>query len=175
MADELILDDLEDRQIGHLEKLETHRQGRLHRAFSLFVVANGEMLIHRRAYGKYHSGGLWTNACCSHPRLGEELGDAVVRRAAQELGLAVGPSPRELFSFVYRADFGDLSEYEYDHVFLVELDERPRLEPDPEEIAEVSWVPLAELRARLLEDPASFTAWFITAAPRVMRVIGDKP
>lgn len=169
--EELILVDLNDNQIGTAEKLDAHVRGALHRAFSLFVVSGDDMLIHRRAAGKYHSAGLWTNACCSHPRNDEELERAVVRRTAHELGLALEACPPEEFSFIYRADFGALSEYEYDHVFLLETDERPALDPNPEEMSEVAWVSFENLSARLLANPGEFTAWFITAAPAVMDLV----
>ena len=168
MEDQLILVDMNDNAIGSAGKLETHVQGRLHRAFSLFVISDGRMLIHRRADGKYHSGGLWTNAVCSHPRAGEELEDAVVRRSKQELGLMLDTCPPEVFDFIYRTDFGELSEYEYDHVFLLQTKEPPVLEPNPEEIGAVEWVALDELSQRLLTHPETFTTWFITAAPKVI-------
>lgn len=169
--EELILVDLHDNQIGTAEKLAAHVRGRLHRAFSLFVVSGDHMLIHKRAAGKYHSGGLWTNACCSHPRNGETLEEAVVRRTMQELGLKLDACPPEVFNFIYRADFGHLSEYEYDHVFLLKVDEQPALDPNPEEMSATAWVSFDELSARLLENPAEFTAWFITAAPKVMDLV----
>ena len=131
MQDELILVDLFDRAIGHGEKLDVHRRRLLHRAFSVFLVdENGRWLLQKRADGKYHSGGLWANACCSHPRWGETLPQAVSRRLQEELGIT--GEARELFSFIYYTPFPSLSEYEYDHVFLL-LHSGP-VTPNPEEI-----------------------------------------
>jgi isopentenyl-diphosphate delta-isomerase len=155
MDDKLILVDLADRETGSMEKMQTHREKRLHRAFSLFVTdGRGHMLIQRRNPGKYHSGNLWCNACCSHPRKGENLPDAVRRRAGEELGLALPAevSVRELFSFVYYADFGELAEYEYDHVFLAVVPLDAELHPDSSEIGELRWISLGELERELLEN-----------------------
>ena len=117
MEDRVILVDIFDNQIGSGEKMRVHREGRLHRAFSVFLYDGRKMLIQQRNPEKYHSGGLWANACCSHPRDRETLEEAVDRRMSEELGIQ--PEVREIDSFVYRAVYGDgLSEYEYDHVFL---------------------------------------------------------
>ena len=97
--DELILVDLSDHEIGTMDKAEAHRIGRLHRAFSVFIVHGGKMLLQRRNSKKYHSGGLWANACCSHPRKGESLEAAAARRLSEELGISCAVT--ELFSFVY--------------------------------------------------------------------------
>ena len=117
--EELILVDLDDREIGTMDKAEAHRLGRLHRAFSVFIVDCDRMLIQQRNRGKYHSGGLWANACCSHPRHGETLPEATERRLREELGISC--ELRELFDFVYFSRYvDDLFEYEYDHVFVGE-------------------------------------------------------
>lgn len=169
--DELILVDTRDQVVGHGEKLQVHREGLLHRAFSVFLVHDGKMLLHRRAEGKYHSGGLWTNACCSHPRRGEELSEAVERRLKEELGVSCPCEER--FHFVYRAPFpGGITEYEYDHVFLG--DYWGELRPDPEEIAACRWVEFSVLRDQLLRTPEVFTPWFLIAAPGVLEIVdGD--
>lgn len=165
-GDELVLVDLLDRQIGVASKLRCHEEGLLHRAFSVFLVDGSRMLLQRRALGKYHSGGLWTNACCSHPRSGEELARAVGRRLSEELGVEGCPC-RELGSFVYRARFeGGLCEYECDHVFVGEF--RGIAHPDPAEVAELRWVEASEVERWLRREPDSFTAWFVTAAPMVL-------
>ena len=111
--DKLIWVDIFDNEIGSGDKLETHVKNQLHRAFSVFIVHDGKMLIQRRALGKYHSAGLWANACCSHPRWGESLADAVQKRMEEELGIAQGSIyPEELFSFNYFTQYDGLSEYE---------------------------------------------------------------
>ena len=138
--DHLICVDIFDRPVGVATKEEAHRKGMLHRAFSVFIVDSreGRMLLQKRALGKYHSGGLWANACCSHPRQGEETTAAAHRRLVEEVGIDCTLTP--LYSFVYREVFPDgLVEYEYDHVFLGwgsihEL----ILDPDPEEIEQMS-------------------------------------
>jgi len=165
MNDEIILVDLLDRQIGSGEKMKVHEEKKLHRAFSLFIADNrGNILLQKRAEGKYHSGGLWTNACCSHPRVGERTKDAVIRRCREELGIEV--NPYELFHFVYYHDFGDLAEYELDHVFLAQYEGDVRL--DPEEASESKWIPVTELKEDLEKHPDSYTVWFQIAAPRVL-------
>ena len=171
MEDKLILVDTRDREIGSCGKAEAHAAPRLHRAFSVFLYRNGEMLLQRRARGKYHSGGLWTNACCSHPRVGETLTEAVPRRMMEELGIA--PEVEEAFSFVYCAKFrDDLWEYEYDHVFVGACGEELAL--NREEAEESCWMPFGALRRALLERPEAFTAWFLIAAPRVLDLLEEK-
>lgn len=168
---EVILVDLEDHPIGKCGKLEAHLTPRLHRAFSAFLVCGDEVLLQKRASGKYHSGGLWANSCCSHPRPGEETAEAAERRIREELG--IGCRVAERFSFVYCAGFENgIWEYEYDHVLLGRLAEKPVLHPDPEEIESVRWVPAARLAEELLDDPARFAVWFRTAAPAVLRILG---
>jgi len=163
--DELILVDLDDRPVGYMNKEETHRRGRLHRAFSVFIISGGRMLLQKRSRAKYHSGGLWANACCSHPRKGEELAEAVHRRLREELGMDTGLT--ELFQFVYRTKFReDLYEYELDHVFLGSYEGEPVC--NPEEIEELRWVSLPALKEELVQHPGHFSSWFIIAAPRVM-------
>ena len=158
---DLILVDLDDRETGRGEKLDVHRRGLLHRAFSLFLFDGDRLLVQRRAAGKYHSGGLWANTCCSHPRAGQPLAEAVTLRLLQECGVS-GVRVREAGSFVYRAVFPNgLTEYEYDHVFVGEYSGPVR--PDPEEIAELRDVPLPELKRDMLARPERYAAWFFTA------------
>ena len=154
----VVLVDAHDREIGVRRKLEAHRSGELHRALSVVLVNGaGEWLLHRRAAGKYHSPGLWTNACCSHPRPGERVEDAAHRRLREEMGMACALEPA--FGFVYRAEFaGGLVEHEYDHVFVGRTDAPPS--PDPDEVDAVRYVPEGELRAELAASPERFTAWF---------------
>ncbi len=165
MNDDIILVDIFDKETGSAEKMEAHRQKKLHRAFSLFVAdKHGNMLLQKRAEGKYHSAGLWCNACCSHPRIGERTRDAVIRRAREELGIEV--DPYELFHFTYYEDFGNLAEYELDHVFLAQYE--GELHPDPEEVGDLRWISIFELKKELEEHPERFAAWFQIAAPRVL-------
>lgn len=168
--DELILVDGLDRQIGTASKAKAHMEGLLHRAFSAVMVREGkdgpELLLAQRAQGKYHSAGLWANSCCSHPRAGEELADAVPRRILEELG-AGALDLREIGSFIYRAEFADgLAEFEYDHVFLGTLEGEPS--PDPSEVSDLRWVGADALAAELAEHPDRFAAWAITVLPMAL-------
>lgn len=163
--EKLILVDADGKAIGEMEKMEVHRKGLLHRAFSVFLFnRRGEMLLQQRAAGKYHSGGLWSNACCSHPAPGEATAAAARRRLREELG--VETPLRELFHFTYRADFDSgLVEHEFDHVFVGEYE--GKISPNPEEVAQVAWKSIEEIRRLLAENPQHFTAWFVLAFPRI--------
>ena len=158
MTNDIILVDELDREIGTAEKMAVHRTGRLHRAFSILIVdSRGEMLLQKRARGKYHSGGLWTNACCSHPRSGKSLRGEANRRLFEEMGLRC--ELEEIFSFRYRAELPNgLVENEYDHVFLGKSDAEPR--PDPAEAEAWRRVDLQELQAEMAREPGRFTPWF---------------
>lgn len=166
--EEIILVDERDNPIGFETKLRAHEDGgRLHRAFSVFIFdPAGRMLLQRRAAGKYHFGGLWTNACCSHPRRGEPLRGAARARLRQEFGFDA--ELRELFSFVYRAPDPEsgLTEHEFDHVFYGEFDGEPR--PDPREIDDWKWAGPEELLEDLERNPESYTPWFRIVARRVI-------
>lgn len=169
-GDRLIWVDLFDNEIGSGDKLETHVKNQLHRAFSVFIVYEEKMLIQKRALGKYHSGGLWANACCSHPRFEENLEDAVQKRMDEELGIAKGScQPKELFSFNYFSQYDGLSEYEIDHVFLT--DYHGEINADPDEIMELRWVDLESLQKEMETNPQMFSTWFLIAAPRVIEYV----
>lgn len=169
-SDRLIWVDLFDHEIGSGDKLETHVNNQLHRAFSVFIVYEGKMLIQKRALEKYHSGGLWANACCSHPRLGEGLEDAVQKRMEEELGIRQGSCrPKELFSFNYFSQYDGLSEYEIDHVFLT--DYHGEVNPDPDEVMELRWINLEDLQKEMEAEPQRFSTWFLIAAPRVIEYV----
>ena len=169
----MILVDIFDRETGTATKEEAHRRALLHRAFSVFLysVRNGKpsMLIHRRAFGKYHSGGLWTNACCSHPRQGEDLAASAGRRLGEELGITA--DLQELFVFPYFHRFDEAcAEFEIDHVFLGRFD-GSEIPFDPQEVAELRWVSLEELTDSILNEPDRYTPWFMIAAPAVIRAV----
>ena len=158
-----------DAPLGTCSKQQAHVEGKLHRAFSVFLTdENGDLLLQRRALTKYHSGGLWTNACCSHP-VGEVLADAGVR-LKEELG--VEAQLREVGHFVYRHVFENgMTEYEFDHVLLGQIPHSTPLSPAPEEADAVEWMSAEELRRQLTETPEKFTPWFITAAPIVLEYL----
>ncbi len=166
--EQLILVDGYDTPIGFETKLRAHENGgKLHRAFSIFVFdGSGKMLLQRRAKKKYHFGGLWTNACCGHPKRGEELRDAAHARLREEFGFHTEAS--EVFSFVYRAQDAKsgLTEYEFDHVFCGEFNGEPR--PNPDEIDDWKWVDLAELLADLESNAHAYTPWFKIATHRLI-------
>lgn len=159
--DRVILVDATDTVIGTADKLEAHRAGRLHRAFSVFVFNHrGELLLQRRATGKYHSGGLWSNSCCSHPRPGEAMEEAARRRLVEEMGFSC---PVETVSaMVYRAEVGGgLIEHEYDHLLVGHWSGRPS--PDPTEVEDWRWAAMDALRNEVARHPRRFTYWFRVA------------
>ncbi|MDE3214217.1 MAG: isopentenyl-diphosphate Delta-isomerase [Bacteroidota bacterium] len=165
---EVILVDENDVQTGTIEKMEAHRQGLLHRAFSIFIFnSRGDFLLQQRAPGKYHNGGLWTNTCCSHPGPGETVMEAASRRLVEEMGFTTRLSP--VFSFVYKTTFDNgLSEHEYDHVFTGIYD--GPLNPDPLEASDFRYVDLPTLEGWMKTSPAQFTHWFKIAFPQVCRI-----
>lgn len=162
-AERVILVDRTDSPIGTEDKLRAHRLGRLHRAFSIFVFhPAGPVLLQRRAAAKYHSGGLWCNTCCSHPRPGESVGAAARRRLREEMGITCGLRPA--FAFIYRAQVdGGLIEHEYDHVLIGQTTARPRT--DPREVADWRWVDRAVLDRDVRARPSGYAAWFRIAWP----------
>jgi len=164
--EQVILVDETDSETGVMEKMEAHEKAVLHRAFSVFIFnKNGEMLMQRRALTKYHSGGLWTNTCCSHPRPGEETITAASRRLQEELGFST--LIQKQFSFIYQADFENgLTEYEFDHVFTGYYD-GPIL-ANLEEVAEFAYWPMHKVKSLVQTQPELFTAWFHIAFPKIM-------
>jgi isopentenyl-diphosphate Delta-isomerase len=155
--EKVILVDERDRELGSSGKLRAHLTGALHRAFSVFVFdAAGRLLLQKRAGGKYHSGGLWSNTACGHPRPGEETADAARRRLREEMNFDC--ELREEFSFLYRAELGGgLVEHEYDHVFAGTFSGRPA--PDPAEVEDWEWVSVEELRRAVVADPSRYSRW----------------
>ena len=156
-VEQLILVDAHDRELGVGEKLQTHREGVLHRAFSVFVFdRRGRLLMQKRAAAKYHSAGLWSNTACGHPRPGEATAEAARRRLREEMGFDC--ELREAFTFVYRAEVGgQLVEHEYDHVFVGTYDEDPA--PDPAEVEDWRWMSADELRQSLRDEPHRYSRW----------------
>jgi isopentenyl-diphosphate delta-isomerase len=166
---EVILVDEMDRETGTAGKMDVHVSGRLHRAFSVFLFDDrGRQLLQKRAPRKYHSGGLWSNACCSHPMPGESTEEAAHRRLSEELGVTAEIRP--LVSMRYRAELGNgLVEHEFDHIFVgrIDGDQARSPNPDPAEIEDLRWMDTTELDAWLQESPAEFTPWFRLAWPEV--------
>ncbi len=164
----VILVDAEDNAIGSGEKIATHKEGKLHRAFSIFLFNDaGEILMQRRAMKKYHSGGLWTNTCCGHPRPGENTEDAAQRRLEEEMGMKV--PLREIDTFTYHVDFGTgLFEHEYDHVFIGQFNGPPT--PNPDEVMDWKWMSVPDLRKALQDDRDQYTYWIKEALDLVCPV-----
>ena len=168
---EVILVDFEDREIGRMEKEKAHREAKLHRAFSAFLYKGQEILIQKRALGKYHSGGLWTNTCCSHPRPGETISEAAIRRSREETGIVV-KKLTELYRFFYYAPLDNgFTEFECDHVLVGKYD--GIFQVNPQEVEELRWISCEGLEHAMLERPAVFTPWFLICAPEVIRYIED--
>ena len=162
----VILVDEHDKMLGTMEMMAVHRLGKLHRAFSVFIFNGaGELLLQQRAFEKYHSAGKWSNACCSHPRPGEFNVEAASRRLKEEMGIACELVPG--FSFVYKAVFGELTEYEFDHVLFGTTEQIPV--PDPLEVAAWQYVLPDVLKKELEQEPDKFTAWFKICFDRVMQ------
>jgi isopentenyl-diphosphate delta-isomerase len=162
--DEVILVNEKDEVIGHMEKMEAHEKALLHRAFSVFIFnSKGELLLQQRALHKYHSAGLWTNTCCSHPRPGESTESAALRRLKEEMGMICPLTHKS--AFVYQIKFKNgLTEHEYDHVFIGECDTDPKI--NPEEVNTFKWVSMTELKAQLKREPERYTYWFKLAIER---------
>ena len=158
---EVILVDINDTPVGSMDKIEAHRKALLHRAFSVFIFnSKGEMLLQQRADKKYHSGGLWTNACCSHPAPGEDTLSAASRRLKEELGFTT-PLVKA-FTFSYRTDFENgLTENEFDHVFTGVYD--GRIVADRDEVKSYRYLPLEEIEKSITDEPGKFTSWFVIA------------
>jgi isopentenyl-diphosphate delta-isomerase len=165
--EEVILVDKDDNPVGAMEKMEAHRKALLHRAFSVFIFnEKGEMLLQQRALQKYHSAGLWTNACCSHPRPGEDTQAAALRRLQEEMGFTT--ILEKLFDFTYRAEFENgLTEFEFDHVFTGSYN--GDIHPNPAEVSDHCFKTLNEIRADLAAHPQRYTPWFHLAFPAVCK------
>jgi len=159
MSHPVVLVNEKDRSLGTAEKLRAHTEGLLHRAFSIFIFdTTGRVLLQQRTEGKYHSGGLWSNTCCSHPRPGEPPFEAAHRRLPQELGFDASLTP--VFQETYNLPVGDdLVEHEHNHVFVGTVNS-PTIRPSAEEVADWTWVEPAVLRDDMTARPDRYTAWF---------------
>ena len=168
----VILVDQNDVEIGTKEKMEAHRNALLHRAFSVFIFnSKGELLLQQRAIEKYHSGGLWTNTCCSHPFPGEKTDDAANRRLNEEMGLETNLEFK--FKFLYKARLdNELTEHEIDHVFVGYSDEKPQLNVD--EVGDYKYMTLENVQQSIAIDPELYTVWFKIIFSEFMDEISTK-
>ena len=160
-----MLVDREDNPIGTMEKMEAHRKGELHRAFSIFLFnSQKELLLQKRALNKYHSGGLWTNTCCSHPRPQESIEIAANRRLQEEMGITC--SLTFAFSFIYEAKLNSgLIEHEFDYVFIGQFDGKPKV--NHQEVADWKFLNWQSLTDDVSRQPQKYTEWFKLALERV--------
>ncbi|HML69825.1 MAG TPA: isopentenyl-diphosphate Delta-isomerase [Macellibacteroides fermentans] len=154
----VILVDENDNPVGTMPKMEAHEKAMLHRAFSVFILnANDEVLLQQRANDKYHSAGLWTNTCCSHPHPGEDTLGAARRRLKEEMGMEA--DLQFVFKFMYKAPFDNLlTEHEIDHVFIGKTDQLPII--NPEEVASYKYMKPEEIKLDMEQNPQSYTVWF---------------
>jgi isopentenyl-diphosphate Delta-isomerase len=166
-GEQVILVDEHDTEIGLGAKLDMHERGILHRAFSIYVFNDaGELLLQKRAAGKYHSGGVWANTCCGHPRHGEENSSAAHRRLQEEMGFDC--PLQEIPSTVYRAGLGrGMVEHEFLHVFIGRFNGTPA--PDPKEAEDVAWVSLEQLQKDIAAAPERYSQWLKICLPHVIK------
>lgn len=164
--EQVILVDLEDNPIGEMEKMEAHEKALLHRAFSVFVFNDrGELLLQQRALDKYHSGGLWTNTCCSHQRPGESTLEAAGRRLNEEMGMSC--TLQEVFTFVYKKPLDKgLTEHEFDHVLIGYSNENPV--PNPSEVANWKFASTEWISKDMNLNPGKYTEWMKICYPKVL-------
>jgi isopentenyl-diphosphate Delta-isomerase len=163
--DSVILVNESDLEIGQKDKLQAHLDGDLHRAFSIFIFnTKGEILLQRRADSKYHSPGLWTNTCCSHPQYGVLMEECLKHRLEFEMGMKCDLEP--WFTFQYRAEFENgLIEHEFDHVYKGISDVLPK--PNPDEVSDFKYISVENLKLELIKNEASYTAWLKLIIDRI--------
>jgi len=170
---EVVLVNEKDEMIGTMEKMAAHQSPHLHRAFSVFLFDDkNRMLLQQRAFSKYHSGGLWTNTCCSHPLPDEEVMVAATRRLKEELGMEA--KLEKAFHFTYQASFDNgLFEHEFDHVFIGKV-QSDSIHPDPNEVAGFCFKTIDEINADMLLAGHKYTAWFKIALPHLETYLAAK-
>lgn len=169
---EVVLVNHQDQIVGTCEKHEAHLKGLLHRAFSIFILRKQqgriECLLQQRQRSKYHSGGLWANACCSHPRPNERVEHAAIRRLKEEIGLKL--PLHYMGHFIYKENVGaDMIEHELDHVFVGHMYKNQTIFLDPDEVMNTEWVPLHELEHKIDAQPAMFCAWLPPALQFILK------
>lgn len=170
MSEKVILVDENDNSIGEMEKMEAHEKALLHRAFSVFIFnEKKELMLQQRAFSKYHSPGLWTNTCCSHPRPGENTEAAAHRRLIEEMGFDC--EINKIFDFIYKAKLDQgLTEHEFDHVFAGTFTSNPII--NHHEVESWKWMNMDDIATDMKMDPEKYTVWFKIAFERVGDYIG---
>lgn len=163
----IILVDKKDNEIGVGEKLKVHQEGKLHRAFSIFIFnSKGEMLLQKRAKTKYHSPGLWTNTCCSHPGPNKNLEEEAKRRLKEEMG--INCQLKEIFSFIYKVNLGSLIEHEFNHVFIGKFNGKPTV--NAKEADDWEWINTKELKKDVRKNPEKYAYWFRLILDKVLKI-----
>lgn len=173
LREEVVLVDAHDQQIGVEEKQKAHVEGKLHRAFSIFIFnPAGQLLLQRRSTQKYHSSGLWSNSCCSHPQPGEALDAAAHRRLREEMGFDC--PLHKAFEFTYKTQLGNgLIEHEFDHVFVGVFTGEPK--PNPAEVQSFQWLALETLERQLSSEAESYTYWLHHGLPLLQAYLQKNP
>ena len=158
MTEQVILVDEQDNELGSMEKLEAHQTGALHRAFSVLLFnSNNEILLQKRSESKYHSPGLWTNTCCSHPKPGEPIALTVHRRLVEEMGIKT--FPHYAFKFQYKAFLNNnLIEHELDHVYIGHFEGEPQI--NPQEVSDWKYSNIQTIQNDIKANPDNYTKWF---------------
>lgn len=160
-TDDIVIVDYNDKQIDKASKELAHSKGLLHRAFSIYIInENKKVLLQKRNSNKYHSGGLWSNTCCSHPTSNCNLLEFASERLFQEIGIK--SNLKDIGQFIYRYKFDNgLIEYEYDHILFGKVAETNiNIKPNLDEVADLSWYSIEDVENALITEPESFTAWF---------------
>lgn len=171
--EQVILVDEHDNVVGTMEKMEAHEKGLLHRAFSILIFnAKGEMLLQQRAGEKYHSAGLWTNACCSHPRPGESIEEAGKRKLLQEMGFSCELTYSHKFKYRVALE-NELTEYEWDYVLIGNYDDEPNI--NPEEAQAWKYESLDSIKSDVELNPDNYTCWFklILKQPQILELVSN--
>ncbi len=168
---QVIMVDENDAETGAIEKMEAHQKAVLHRAFSVFIFnSKSEMLLQQRAAAKYHSGGLWTNACCSHPQPGEDTTTAARKRLQEEMGFTT--ELKKAFHFTYKTAFENgLTEYEFDHVYIGTYENDIKV--NPQEVKDYCFMNMNEIKASIESHPQKYTEWFKIAFPKVEKYLAQ--
>ncbi|MCD6018367.1 MAG: isopentenyl-diphosphate delta-isomerase [Bacteroidetes bacterium] len=161
----VILVDENDNEMGVMEKMKAHREGVLHRAFSVFIFNDKEeLLLQQRASNKYHSARLWTNTCCSHPRPNETIKDAAHRRLFEEMGISCDLTIKT--NFIYKSPFENgLTEHELDYVLIGKTNKNPQI--NIEEVKNFKWMSISDIKKQLQSNPENYTIWFKIAMEKL--------